>query len=70
MKKSILKQAIMKNPFQSTVPKKVVEDFLSNLSETDLESEVSEKLKDTIIQQGKFTEAALRSALFDDGEND
>jgi len=70
MKISISKQAIMKNPFQSTVSKKVVEDFLSNLSETDLEAEVSNRLQDIIFQQGKFTEAALRSALFDDGEND
>jgi len=60
----------MTNPFQSTVSKKVVEDFLAKLSETDLEKDVSERLQDTIFNQSKFTEAALRSALFDSGDND
>jgi len=60
----------MTNPFQSTVSKKVVEEFLTGLSQTDLEAEVSEKLRNTIFQQGKFTEAAFRSALFDNDEND
>lgn len=60
----------MTNPFQSTVSKILVEDFLSKLKETDLEENVSDKLKNTIFQKGRLTEAALRDALFDDGEND
>jgi hypothetical protein len=60
----------MINPFQSTVSKQIVEDFLTNLSEAHVEKDVRDRLQSTIFDQGKLSEVALRTALFDTSEDD
>ena len=60
----------MANPFKTVIAEQIVGDFLTNLEKTDVDSEVTKKLRKSILEDGKFSEKVLRDALFDSDTDD
>ena len=46
------------------VTRSVIEQFLEELQQADVDPSVVERLRITILQKGKFSESALKTALF------
>jgi len=57
----------MKNPikekFLQDVPSKIFEQFLQTLGETNLSKEIPARLRKVLLEEGTFSEIALREAI-------
>jgi len=64
------KSKSMTTSFKNNVAAQVVGEFLTKLKGTEIDSDISKRLKETILTHEKVSETALRSAIFDSSDDD
>lgn len=56
--------------FKNNIAAQVVNDFLAELKNTDIDAEVVARLQKTILEEERVSETVLRATLFDSSEDD